>query len=214
MNERVAQALEQLNVADHVDNKTQAPLRHYRELFAAADPKQLSARSGVFYDEENCVFTLPILGASVDVLWPEMDAVMSASGRSVPHSMQILAARLILEGALAAGSGEFLAYSQVPWGDTYVDAFDHRCTNILAAAFDSARDFSASCEHFGFEAIEGADAAYEAQFMPGLYVRIMYWEADEEFPAAVKVLFSDNFPLAFSAEDMAVVGDIFAGLLA
>lgn len=34
------------------------------------------------------------------------------------------------------------------------------------------------------------------------------WEGDEEFAPTAQILFSDNFPAAFSAEDVAYVGDI------
>ena len=55
----------------------------------------------------------------------------------------------------------------------------------------------------------GADCAYDIPFLPKLTIRALIWEADEEFPASAQILFSDNFPLAFTAEDMAVIGDIF-----
>ncbi|MEG2633391.1 MAG: DUF3786 domain-containing protein, partial [Oscillospiraceae bacterium] len=35
----------------------------------------------------------------------------------------------------------------------------------------------------------------------------------EEFMPSAQILFSDNFALAFTAEDMAVVGDISIGAL-
>jgi hypothetical protein len=37
---------------------------------------------------------------------------------------------------------------------------------------------------------------------------IIIWEWDDEFPSKAQILFDDNFPGAFSAEDTAVAGDI------
>ena len=37
---------------------------------------------------------------------------------------------------------------------------------------------------------------------------MILWAGDDEFPPSSQILFSDNFPNAFQAEDMAVVGDI------
>ncbi len=34
------------------------------------------------------------------------------------------------------------------------------------------------------------------------------WTGDDEFPPASQILFEDNFPYAYQAEDLAVVGDI------
>ena len=44
--------------------------------------------------------------------------------------------------------------------------------------------------------------------MPGYDIRLIVWEGDDEFPPNAQILFSDNFPQAFSAEDRTVVGDI------
>ena len=214
MKSYAAETLEKLGVASHVGNKTEMPLKHYRELFAAADPKKLSARSGVPYNEADSVFEMAVFGCPIDVLWPEMDVVMASNGAKVPVDIQLLAARLILEGVLTAASGEFLSYAQVPNGTLYLDAFDRRCTIPLSKGFADAQDFSAKCEKLGCAPVEGGDAAFETEFMPGLFVRITYWEADEEFAASAKLLFSDNFPLAFTSEDMAVVGSTIAALLA
>ena len=39
-------------------------------------------------------------------------------------------------------------------------------------------------------------------------VYFILWGADDEFDPTCQMLFSDNFPRAFSAEDVAHVGDI------
>mgnify|MGYP000594588565 CR=1 FL=1 len=35
---------------------------------------------------------------------------------------------------------------------------------------------------------------------------MILWEGDEEFPPSSQILFSDNFPVSFQAEDMAGYG--------
>jgi len=39
-------------------------------------------------------------------------------------------------------------------------------------------------------------------------MRFILWEGDEEFPPSAQILFEDNFPYAYQAEDMAVAGDV------
>ena len=53
-----------------------------------------------------------------------------------------------------------------------------------------------------------ADAAFDIEVVDGYTVRLQLWAGDEEFPPSAQILFTDNFPNAFTAEDMAVVGDI------
>ena len=57
---------------------------------------------------------------------------------------------------------------------------------------------------------ETGDAAYEFEFLEDLKLCLILWEGEEEegFPPSAQILFSDNFPAAFSAEDVAYVGDI------
>ena len=44
---------------------------------------------------------------------------------------------------------------------------------------------------------------------------LILWEGEPEegFPPSAQILFSDNFPAAFSAEDVAYVGDIVMGYM-
>ena len=63
-------------------------------------------------------------------------------------------------------------------------------------------------ERLGGKPVETGDAGYEFSFMEGLYMRFMIWAGDEEFPPSAQILFSDNFKLAFTAEDLAYVGDV------
>ena len=44
-------------------------------------------------------------------------------------------------------------------------------------------------------------------------MQLILWEGDEEFPPSSQILFSDNFPVSFQAEDMAVMGDVIIGSL-
>ena len=54
---------------------------------------------------------------------------------------------------------------------------------------------------------------YELSIYPGYQIQMILWEGDEEFPPSSQILFSDNFPVSFAAEDMAVMGDVIIGSL-
>ncbi|MCI8420083.1 MAG: DUF3786 domain-containing protein, partial [Oscillospiraceae bacterium] len=53
-----------------------------------------------------------------------------------------------------------------------------------------------------------SDAGWEVELMPGLNIQLLLWVGDDEFPPNAQILFSDNFRYAFTAEDMANIGDI------
>ena len=54
---------------------------------------------------------------------------------------------------------------------------------------------------------------YELSIYPGYQIQMLLWEGDDEFPPSSQILFSDNFPVSFAAEDMAVMGDVIIGSL-
>lgn len=193
------------------DNKTGKPLEHYRAAFAAAVPEELSARSGVAWSDG--AFHTVFLGRTVSISWPSMEAT-DANGARLSPSAEILLGRLLLEGTLSPGSGRFLSYSELPWGSVYNAQFTGRCIRRLAAGYGTRlSEFGPACESLGGRAIDGADAAYEIPFLPELWVRLLLWEGDEEFPASAQILFSDNFSAAFTAEDIAVAGDLLLNAL-
>ena len=61
--------------------------------------------------------------------------------------------------------------------------------------------------------VKHGDIAYQLEIFPGYLVQMILWEGDEEFPPSSQILFSDNFPISFQAEDMAVMGDVIIGSL-
>ena len=63
-------------------------------------------------------------------------------------------------------------------------------------------------DKLGAKRVEYGDIAYELEFMKDLYIRFIIWAGDEEFSPSAQILFSDNFPTSFTAEDLAYVGDI------
>ena len=191
-----------------VDNKVGVPTEQYRARFAAARPEALSASSGVPYADGK--FSLTLLGRPVTVAWPGMEAVFSDTGAATAANTRILLARLLLEGSLSPWLGKLYAYTDMPWGNVYAQQFRGRCILRLAGTYGSTPEaFAAACEALKGTRAEAGDLAYDLPFLPGLTVRCILWEGDEEFPAAAQILFSDNFPAAFSAEDIAVVGDVF-----
>ena len=60
----------------------------------------------------------------------------------------------------------------------------------------------------GAAQVHMADKGYELEIFENLYLRFLFWEGDEEFPASSQILFSSNFPGAFDAYDLAEIGEI------
>ncbi len=198
-----------------VNNKTENPIRIYQEKFREMDPQQMAKRSGCEFRDG--AFEIQLMNRRVKLTFPEMETFYE-DGSKTADNVRILLARYVMEGVQAESSGKMYSYPEMPWGPVYEVQFRGRCISRMAGTYGhNLKGFQEGMEKIGAkEAREasgrfasGADCAYDIPFLPKLTIRALIWEADEEFPASAQILFSDNFPLAFTAEDMAVVGDLF-----
>ena len=188
------------------NNKTENPLAYYREKFKTMDPEAMGNKSCVKY--ENGVFSHRLLNREVRIKWPEMTGTYE-DGSPLGDYNLILVSRYIMEGAAAPAGDKMYSYPEMPWGPVYERQFKGRCINRLSGTYGrNPEGFKKACSLLGGISVKGGDLAYDIEFMPQLKLRLILWLPDEEFPANAQILFSENFPLAFTAEDMAVVGDV------
>lgn len=189
------------------------PMRIYEARYRAIAPAEASARTGSVFDAEAGQFKLCLLGTPLRVDWPVF-MLHGAEGCLAHNAVKLLIIRYLLEGMDAPFAGRFLSYRELPWGAVYDANFQGRCIKRLAFAFGNRLDaFRVACEALGATKIGGADAAYEFSFLDKHRVRLLLWHGDEEFAPNAQILFSDDTALAFSAEDMAAVGDVIISRL-
>ena len=201
------------------DSKERLPWEHYLSQYQESDPKEIAARLGISYDEEQKYFTLKFLGTVYQISWPDFQVSHEADdmGFYPLETMtyaRTLTIRFLLNGAEASGTGKFKTYREMPWGEVYLRQFDGRCIKRLAFSYGNRiKDFQANMEHMHCVPVKHGDIAYQLEIFPDYLVQMILWEGDDEFPPSSQILFSDNFPISFQAEDMAVMGDVIIGSL-
>ena len=201
------------------DSKERLPWEHYLSQYQESDPKEIAARLGISYDEEQKYFTLKFLGTVYQISWPDFQVSHEADdmGFYPLETMtyaRTLTIRFLLNGAEASGTGKFKTYREMPWGEVYLRQFDGRCIKRLAFSYGNRiKDFQAIMEHMHCVPVKHGDIAYLLEIFPDYLVQMILWEGDDEFPPSSQILFSDNFPISFQAEDMAVMGDVIIGSL-
>lgn len=201
------------------DSKERLPWEHYLSQYQESDPKEIAARLGISYDEEQKYFTLKFLGTVYQISWPDFQVSHEADdmGFYPLETMtyaRTLTIRFLLNGAEASGTGKFKTYREMPWGEVYLRQFDGRCIKRLAFSYGNRiKDFQAIMEHMHCVPVKYGDIAYQLEIFPDYLVQMILWEGDDEFPPSSQILFSDNFPISFQAEDMAVMGDVIIGSL-
>lgn len=191
------------------DNKTRIPYEHYREEFAAADPAEMAARTGIAYDKDKQTFRVRIMGRGCDVKWPELTAADTQGNEYCEYNALILTARFLTAGHAVPTRGKMISYTDMPAGDLYYQAFKGRCLSRLAYTFGTKPEaFKKAMEALGAEKYDAGDAAYRFEVFNGFYMCMAIWLPDEDFGPSAQILFSDNFPEVFSTEDASVCGDI------
>ena len=198
------------------DNKERIPFEHYLSEYQKLNPKEAAKRCGVEYDEERQQFHIRLMGYRYLVDFPEFAVHKEDEDEEgvfllldmVPAKIIVL--RFLLSAQVVKSSGKYLTYREVPWGEVYFRQFEGRCLMRLKFGFGFKLDkFAEGMEKLpGVKKLSLGDVSYEFEFINGLHVRFILWAGDEEFPPSSQILFEDNFPYAYQAEDLAVVGDI------
>ena len=192
------------------DSKEQRPYEYYLKTYQEIDPKEISERTGFFYDEEKKVFTVVFMGSTYEISFPDYKISHKEDEKGVypleeAMNAKIFMVRYLSEKAKAPSSGKFLTYREVPWGEVYFRQFQGRCLMRLAFSYGNKLEaFKKVMTAMGAKPLEQGDCAFELEFMEGFFIRLILWEGDDEFPPSSQILFSDNFAVTFAAEDLAV----------
>lgn len=201
------------------DSKEQRPYEYYLKTYQEIDPKEISERTGFFYDEEKKVFTVVFMGSTYEISFPDYKISHKEDEKGVypleeAMNAKIFMVRYLSEKAKAPSSGKFLTYREVPWGEVYFRQFQGRCLMRLAFSYGNKLEaFKKVMTAMGSKPLEQGDCAFELEFMEGFFIRLILWEGDDEFPPSSQILFSDNFAVTFAAEDLAVAGDICINMM-
>jgi hypothetical protein len=197
-----------VKLAERENRKEQVPFNHYLGIYKTLDPVEIAGRCGLAFNGAG--FALRLLGTEYLAAFPDFE-LRGFLDNTASESMaeKILILRYLCEGKFFAYRGKQLSYPEVPWGEVYYQNFQGRCTRRFAGTFgqDLAR-FKGIMEKLGAESLGKGDASYRFEFINGLYMSLLLWAGDEEFSPQAQILFDDNFVFAFTAEDIAVVGEV------
>jgi hypothetical protein len=199
------------------------PLAHYQGLYERLDPREAAERCGVPFEqtgEGEGFFLLRLMGTEYQAAFPVFELLQGRGEPLGDPAERILLCRYLCEGKYFESRGRQLSYNEVPSGPLYYRNFEGRCLKRAAFAFgNDPALFRRTLENvpgLRYEALDKGDAGYRAishagyrfEFLNGLYMSLLVWAGDEEFPPSAQMLFDDNFVFAFAAEDLAVVGEV------
>jgi hypothetical protein len=194
------------------NQKEAVPFSHYLGIYEALDPGEIARRCGLPFDASASVFNIRIMGGEYTAAFPGFELRDSAGVPVKSPYEKILFLRYLCEGTWLAGTGKSLAYQEIPWGQVYYANFRGRCVNRFAALLgnnpEAFRQIMEERKELRAERLSQGDAGYRFEAASGFYMSVIVWAGDDEFPPAAQLLFDDNFVCAFTAEDLAVFGEV------
>ncbi len=196
--------------------KDRLPYLYYKEKLADLSPKDIAERTGCPYNphnEETGEFSVRLMNRVYRVTYPE--GVFYLNEKKVDDfKIMTMILRYFINAKGMRPTGKNIAYRDVQGGDHYFASFEGRCLKRFAYTFShNTEGLKKAMVQLKAQPLELGDYAYRFQFINDIYLTVILWVADEEFPPEAQILFDENVPSAFDAEDMAVMGDIFIPIL-
>ncbi len=162
-------------------------------------------------DEERIVISF--FSEPYTIRLPQME-FFSPGKRTVSLVTRALLLHYLLKADGTLSTGNWISYKDIPGGLLYAGVLARRVTEPLAKRFGkSARLFREAGTRLGGESAKGGDVSFILQAFPRVSLQYVLWEADDEFPSSVQLLFDSSVDHYLALEDIVVLGQITTGRL-
>lgn len=188
------------------DNYEQA-LRLGLEIFQRKDPGRIAVKAGAWYEDRR-VF-VPHLDRELVIDVKSQQFHIKETGEEAPIWLAILTLHYLNNADGRQPTGTLKHFREFKDGHFYEPAFNRRTKDILVSVFgNNPAAMIAAGERLKGRILDTGDAALKLDYFPYLPITCILWKGDEEFPPEASVLFDESVDLYFSAEDMAVAGQM------
>jgi hypothetical protein len=177
------------------------------EIFGRKDPGRIAEKAGA-----------SLVGRSIIVPHLDREIVLNVdtSRFSVKQTdedasiwMAILVIHYLNNAPGTQPTGKLKHFREFKEGHFYEPAFNRTTRDVLISAFGNNPEAMIHAgRKLNGKILATADAAVELSYFPCLPITCLMWRGDEEFPPEASVLFDETADLFFSAEDMAVAGQM------
>ena len=180
-------------------------------------PQEAAAQAGVTFEpshRQEGNFVIPFFGQLYLVRWPQGTAWRAADCQEADIATRLLLLHYLLHADGAPMASRWIAFRNLPGGLGYAAAFEGRANRRLARAFGATRSaFEAASRSLAGEPLTFGDASFLFRVLPRLWLAVVLYVADDEFPASANVLFDASASHYLPTEDLAVLGGLLASRL-
>ncbi len=188
------------------DNYEQA-LKIGLEIFDRRDPGRVAEKARVELVGRSLV--IPHLEKEISLNVDTHRFSFRETDEEAPIWLAILAIHYLNNADGRHPTGRLKHFREFKEGHFYEPAFNRRTKEILVSVFGSDPEpMIKAGEKLKGKVLQTGDAAVELSYFPCVPITCILWRGDEEFPAEATVLFDETADIFFSAEDMAVAGQM------
>ncbi|MEG0377646.1 MAG: DUF3786 domain-containing protein, partial [Eubacterium sp.] len=171
---------------------------------------EIAEKSTCPYDGEKGLFTVTLMGQMYKVKYPEGDVLLADEKEFDDYKSMTMILRYLLNAQGMPPMGTTVAYRDISGGNHYFKSFEGRCLKRFAFTFNyDVKGLKHAMEKLKAEPKSFGDLSYCFEFIDNMYLTVILWLGDDEFPPEAQILFDRNITSGFDAEDLAVMGDIF-----
>lgn len=188
------------------DNYEQA-LKIGLEIFDRKDPGRVAEKAGARLIGRSIV--IPHLDREIVFNVDTHRFSIHETGEEAPIWIAILVLHYLNNADGRQPVGRLKHFREFKEGHFYEPAFNRRTKDILISFFgENPAALVKAGKKLRGKILQTGDAAVELSYFPCLPITCIMWKGDEEFPPEASVLFDETADIFFSAEDMAVAGQM------
>jgi hypothetical protein len=188
------------------DNYEQA-LRIGLEIFSRKDPGRAAQKARADFKGRSVI--VPHLDRKIALDVDTQRFSIMETGAEAAVWLGILTIHYLNNATGMQPTGNLKHFREFKEGRLYEPAFNSRTRDVLIGVFGNKPGLMLEAgKKLDGKIIQTGDAAIELAYFPCLPVTCILWGGDEEFPAEASVLFDETADKFFSAEDMAVAGQM------
>jgi len=163
---------------------------HFNRL-SEFDPDEVCKRALCGYDAGDRCYILTVWNRTFRIYPEDARIIHEADGEPLGNLyVGLFALHYLMTAKEIAVKNEWISVKDIPGGVTFFRGPHAVPVDLIQDRFQGRLDaFSKVSGHFEGVPLEMADAAFQFRFAPRIPFAVLFWDADEEFPAESKILF-------------------------
>ncbi len=190
-----------------------ARLEELRLNLRSRDPDELARYTGASFHPDGRgggEFILPVWDQPMRITFPQLAIGEMNTAREPGAAIQALILYYLHTCDGAPPGERFIAFSELPEGKFYTQAFQGYTGKELAKHFGDRQAFEQAATQLGGIRYPHGESSYVFNLFPRVRLLAVYWQGDEDFPSNCQILFSEKVNHHLPTDACAIVGSILS----